>query len=794
MTSSENNVPSLSYRSQSLMEDTPLTSSSPSNIPNWRTIPKDCDDYSSYLSQQQRPTWSQEQFDASLQLYNDLMNCTDSYVSPAIQSALNTLDHAYRLYGPQSVVCSFNGGKDAVVILHLLRAAHAKYYNSTTTTTNNPTRPVRPRAVYFNNDDEFQEVVDFLHDSVRRYDLDMIAFEHGVSFSEGLQILVDNNVVLSTPCINNNNNNNNNNKDDDDDDDDVNTVVVPAATTAITTFPMAFVLGTRSSDPNAAGQDHFSPSSHWMPPFMRVNPILRWNYGLVWHFLRLFQLPYCTLYDQGYTSLGTVKDTLPCPALAVNRGDASNSHSHADTVDGVSQNLPQFWPAYMLRDWDQERAGRIKKKSSSSGGKDSKTAASTSAAAAVTSVQPPPPPAASSSSVSLSSSSSMTQSASGLTTVSNIRRVNVTSGGMYPANILPQQNNNNNNNNNDTTEEDEDAYTVQSLGSDDCPNDGRAKRVGILIVGDEILKGMTIDTNTNVAAKALRKECVQLGRVAIVSDNVDEIAKEIGRMRNEVDVIITSGGVGPTHDDVTIQGVAQALERELILHDEMADLLRKKMKNQNDNAQDDTNGTKSTATDDDDDIPSSLTQAQVKMATLPSNAKLRYLSSQDDWPVLQCRNIFVLPGVPQFFEQKIERVAAYLSSQLERSVAYQVILSIDEAAIVDVLNQAVLDHPNVSFGSYPYVNHPEVKTVLTLEGNLVMEETNMTTNDNNNNSTRITPNGSASRNSIMWDRDAVILPKAVRDQNVRLALDDLLRKLPKGSILRVENEDETPFT
>ncbi|KAG7363694.1 molybdopterin-binding domain containing protein [Nitzschia inconspicua] len=789
---SENNVPSLSHRSQSLMEDTPLTSSSPSNIPNWRTIPKDCDDYSSYLSQQ-RPTWSKEQFDASLQLYNDLMNCTDSYVSPAIQSALNTLDHAYRLYGPQSVVCSFNGGKDAVVILHLLRAAHAKYYNTTTTTTStttkNPTRPVRPRAVYFNNNDEFQEVVDFLHDSVQRYDLDMIAFEHGVSFSEGLQILVDNNVVLSTPLINNNNNNK-----DDDDDDNADVAPETATTTAITTFPMAFVLGTRSSDPNAAGQDHFSPSSHWMPPFMRVNPILRWNYGLVWHFLRLFQLPYCTLYDQGYTSLGTVKDTLPCPALAVNRGDISAGSN----ADNISQNLPQFWPAYMLRDWDQERAGRIKKKNSSSSnaGKDTKTAAS--AAATVSSV---PPPAASSSSVSLSSSSSMTQSASGLTTVSNIRRVNVTSGGMYPANILPQQNNNNNNNNNSNsnrTEEDEDAYTVQSLGSDDCPNDGRAKRVGILIVGDEILKGMTIDTNTNVAAKALRKECVQLGRVAIVSDNVDEIAKEIGRMRNEVDVIITSGGVGPTHDDVTIQGVAQALERELVLHDEMADLLRKKMKkNQNNNTQDGTNGTNSTTIaddDDDDDISSSLTPAQVKMATLPSNAKLRYFSSQDDWPVLQCRNVFVLPGVPQFFEQKIERVAAYLSSQLERSVAYQVILSIDEAAIVDVLNQAVLDHPNVSFGSYPYVSHPEVKTVLTLEGNLVMEESGMMTNDNNNNSTRVTPNGSASRNSIMWDRDAVILPKAVRDQNVRLALDDLLRKLPEGSILRVENEDETPFT
>jgi FAD synthetase len=385
------------------------------------------------------------------------MSCTDSYVSPAIQSALNTLDHAYRLYGPNSVICSFNGGKDAVVILHLLRAAHAKHYNSTGEV------PVRPRAVYFNNDDEFEEVRSFLQDSVQSYDLDMVAFEHGVKFAEGLEILVNHNT---------------------------------ASATTTTILPMAFVLGTRSSDPNAVGQDHFSPSSHWMPPFMRVNPILHWNYGLVWHFLRLFHLPYCSLYDEGYTSLGTVKDTLPCPALAVNRGDNDNDTS----------NLPKFWPAYMLRDWDQERAGRIAKKGKGvvvggDGGGGKKGSTST------TSTKP------------------MTRSASGLTTVSNIRLVDV----------LDQSGKMSEN----TTE---DGYTIQSLGSDECDN-GQAKTVGILVVGDEILKGMTMDTNTNVAAKALRKECVQLGRVVVVPDNVDEIAREIRRMRNEVDVIITSGKI-----------------------------------------------------------------------------------------------------------------------------------------------------------------------------------------------------------------------------------------------------------
>jgi molybdopterin-biosynthesis enzyme MoeA-like protein len=205
----------------------------------------------------------------------------------------------------------------------------------------------------------------------------------------------------------------------------------------------------------------------------------------------------------------------------------------------------------------------------------------------------------------------------------------------------------------------------------------------------------------------------------------------------------------------------------------MANLLREKMNSPKEDGAD-------TSGDD-------LTQAQLKMATLPTNAKLRYLS-KDDWPVLQCRNVFVLPGVPEFFAKKIENVAAYLSSQLERSVAYKVILSVDEASIVDVLNEAVQKHPKVSFGSYPFVSHPEFKTVLTLEGNMVDSFSS-----SSNETMAMTPDAYGSRNSTLFDRDAVILPKKVRDKNVRLALDDLLRMLPEGSILRVENEDQNPL-
>lgn len=137
---------------------------------------------------------------------------------------------------------------------------------------------------------------------------------------------------------------------------------------------------------------------------------------------------------------------------------------------------------------------------------------------------------------------------------------------------------------------------------------------------------------------------------------------------------MTSGGVGPTHDDVTIKSVAVALNRDMVFHEEMAQLLKEKM-----------------------GADAELTEAQRKMAILPSRSKLKYLSENEkDWPVLQCRNVFILPGVPEFFINKIANVAQYLSSdELERSAVYKVVLSVDEAKIVTILNQAVEKHPEV---------------------------------------------------------------------------------------------------
>ena len=99
------------------------------------------------------------------------------------------------------------------------------------------------------------------------------------------------------------------------------------------------MLGTRRDDPNGGEQQFFEPSSDWMPPFMRVNPILLWSYDDVWDFLRSHSLPFCSLYSDGYTSLGKVSRTVRNPALK--------------RADGT------FAPAWELADPSLERAGRV---------------------------------------------------------------------------------------------------------------------------------------------------------------------------------------------------------------------------------------------------------------------------------------------------------------------------------------------------------------------------------------------------------------------------------------------------
>jgi len=467
--------------------------------------------------------------------------------------------------------------------------------------------------------------------------------------------------------------------------------------------------------------------------------------------LRLHKLPYCKLYDQGYTSLGSVLDTLPCPALR--KVDAVGSNGE-DTYE------EEYYPAYMLKDWDQERAGRINKD------KKIKTA-------------PTNISQVSTFSENTKTNGHMTNKLENFSKVSigNDLDGNTDIPGtvqvsfdpiIFPKHTAPKENN------------------VECDEHDSVSSSSKKfqRTVGLIVIGDEILKGLTPDINAHAAAVALRSHNVPLSRVVFTSDDQSEIVTETKRMQQEVDVIITSGGVGPTHDDVTIKSVSIALDSEMILNEDMAKLLRRKM-----NKNTEKGGT-------------SLKQSLTKMATLPSCSKLRYFpSNDDDWPVLQCKNVFILPGVPQFFKPKVELVASYLSTHFQRSSIFKVILSTEETQIVDILNSVVKNHPDVSFGSYPFVDHPEFKTVVTVEGRVLAGGRSMNSgvflvppystllNDKSLSSSEDSKEGITNKD----EGDVVTFLKEQIDLHVKLALSDLVNRLPGGSVLRVENNDNLNF-
>ncbi|EJK51691.1 hypothetical protein THAOC_29118 [Thalassiosira oceanica] len=656
-----------------------------SHLPNWRVVDTDeedggaasfatpfCHRTGDEPSQAIAASWSRSAHQSALELYVELKACTDEYISPFLQSTLSDLEMAYRLYGPYCMVGSYNGGKDAVVIFHLMRAVHAHFCEEMRRECGDDYLIPRPRTIYFQHEDEFPEVELLLEETVVLYDLDM----QGVSYSSG--------------------------------------------SSQAPPHPLAFILGTRSDDPNAGGQGVYAPSSSYMPPFLRVNPILNWTYGHVWHFLRLFDLPYCSLYDDGYTSLGTVKDTLPCPALK------------------KSENSDEYWPAYMLRDWDQERAGRINKKSKT---KSDKSVADKSEASSSVNVR---------------------------TTMSKAMNKNPSVGVSL-----------------DNTQE-FDNSTVSTVGLGECvtfmPLGYQSHSKCPVVVGDELLKGLTPDSNIIAAAKALRSNGLSLLRVSIVSDDLQVIADELRRVSKEVDIIVTSGGVGPTHDDVTIKSVAMALGLDLEHHEEMAELLLDKMGSHNEDA----------SAESIDDPIRQLSAGQRKMSMLPKHSELKYLSSDSsEWPVLQ------------FFERKIKQLAPYIvtrNDDLDQKSSpparrmYRIVLSLEEDGLVAALNDSVAANPNVCFGSYP-VDHEIYKTIITVEARSTGGYTKGTTrllerSRGAGKEADAIPRVPSNIEFQTFAEQSIFFSEEDMAKNLADALHDIQQRLPRNGILFIDSSED----
>ena len=208
-----------------------------------------------------------------------------------------------------------------------------------------------------------------------------------------------------------------------------------------------------------------------------------------------------------------------------------------------------------------------------------------------------------------------------------------------------------------------------------------------VIIGDEILTGKFADQNGPYLIKRLRELGVDLLRLATIRDGIESIATEVRQASALADVVFTSGGVGPTHDDLTLAGVAAAFDLPLVRSQPLVDLIVQ--------------------------FGLPVNDASMQMATVPRGTEL-LVHEASRFPVLRCRNVYVLPGVPLLFERKFESIAARFTA--EPLTTARIVTPTDETHIAALLRQVAQDHPSVAIGSYPRYGRGGVRVIVTLEG------------------------------------------------------------------------------
>lgn len=222
-----------------------------------------------------------------------------------------------------------------------------------------------------------------------------------------------------------------------------------------------------------------------------------------------------------------------------------------------------------------------------------------------------------------------------------------------------------------------------------------------IIIADEVLTGKILDTNSNFLAKLLFEQGVQLKRVSVIPDDVDDIVKTVREASANHTYVFTSGGIGPTHDDKTYDALAKAFTNgKMELHQKTLDLMTESLRLKSPTVQ--------------------INQARKRMAIFPSPCS-EVLFSEGLWVpiVVVNRNVHVLPGIPELFQRMLlsHRDRFVSSTKLYRRIVYTLQF---EGDIADPLTELQQSYPNVAIGSYPVIRErvSEVgyNVKITLEG------------------------------------------------------------------------------
>ena len=214
-----------------------------------------------------------------------------------------------------------------------------------------------------------------------------------------------------------------------------------------------------------------------------------------------------------------------------------------------------------------------------------------------------------------------------------------------------------------------------------------SKNAGIIIIGNEVLSGKTQDTNSHFLCVELRRLGVEVQKISTIQDEIDLIGEEVAYFSKRFDFVFTTGGVGPTHDDVTIEGIARGFSVPVVRHPEIENRMRQR-------------------------LGGDVNEARLRMANVPEGAVL--LATEALFaPVVNIQNVYIFPGIPRILQERFDAI-----KERFRGAPYllkNVFVRYGEGVIASALNELVAKFPHLLLGSYPVLDLPDYKVKVTLE-------------------------------------------------------------------------------